>query len=283
MTGRSLELETLRQENGISGFLKRSESEYDTFGAGHAATAISAAYGMAAGRDIQGESFKVVAILGDGALTCGLAYEGLNNAGASDREIVVILNDNEMSIAPNVGARSKYLGPSSASAVQSPGARGLWSTMSRPLAGVATLVRNGRRASRTPDARRSLRGARLPVFRPLDGMTSSASRHADRRSRPSRSAWLHVITEKGRGFPGRAHQAKWHALPPGHDRRPGKQRQRRRQTRHIPRSSDGLTALASDASRRRRATAARTREPGPHLAKAHTIGSSTSGSPRAMR
>src|SRR5215213_7192038 len=109
LTGRNDQMETLRQERGISGFLKRSESEYDTFGAGHAATAISAALGMAAGRDVLGEDFKVVAVLGDGALTCGLAYEGLNNAGHSERDIVVVLNDNEMSIAPNVGAMSKYL------------------------------------------------------------------------------------------------------------------------------------------------------------------------------
>src|SRR5215468_311883 len=109
LTGRNQALETLRQEGGISGFLKRSESEYDAFGAGHAATAISAALGIAAGRDVRGEDFKVVAILGDGALTSGLAYEGLNNAGHSDRDIVVVLNDNEMSIAPNVGAMSKYL------------------------------------------------------------------------------------------------------------------------------------------------------------------------------
>ena len=84
LTGRNDRLETLRQENGLSGFLKRSESEYDVFGAGHAATAISAALGVAAGRDLRHESFKVVAVVGDGALTCGLAYEGLNNAGHSD-------------------------------------------------------------------------------------------------------------------------------------------------------------------------------------------------------
>src|SRR5207253_2116811 len=94
---------------GVSGFLKRSESEYDAFGAGHAATAISAALGMAAGRDLKGEKFDVIAVLGDGALTSGLAYEGLNNAGHSDRDLIVVLNDNEMSIAPNVGAMSKYL------------------------------------------------------------------------------------------------------------------------------------------------------------------------------
>src|SRR3954463_506798 len=102
LTGRNSRMETLRQEGGVSGFLKRSESEYDAFGAGHAATAISAALGMAAGRDLQGEKFKGAAILGDGALSSGLAYEGLNNAGHSDRDIVVVLNDNEMSIAPAV-------------------------------------------------------------------------------------------------------------------------------------------------------------------------------------
>src|SRR3954463_3113443 len=109
LTGRNARMETLRQEEGLSGFLKRSESEYDAFGAGHAATAISAALGMAAGRDLIGDNYEVVAILGDGALTSGLAYEGLNNAGHSDRDMVVVLNDNEMSIAPNVGAMSKYL------------------------------------------------------------------------------------------------------------------------------------------------------------------------------
>src|SRR3954469_15629357 len=104
LTGRNAELESLRQEQGLSGFLKRTESEYDAFGAGHAATSISAALGIAAGRDLVGEEYEVVAILGDGALTSGLAYEGLNNAGHSDRDMIVVLNDNEMSIAPNVGA-----------------------------------------------------------------------------------------------------------------------------------------------------------------------------------
>src|SRR5512140_3566604 len=108
LTGRNSDMETLRQEHGISGFLKRSESEYDAFGAGHAATSISAALGIAAGRDLMHQDFKVVAIIGDGSLGSGLAYEGLNNAGAAERDIVVVLNDNEMSIAPNVGAMSKY-------------------------------------------------------------------------------------------------------------------------------------------------------------------------------
>src|SRR6202022_2996765 len=85
LTGRAPRIETLPQAGGLSGFLKRAESEYDSFGAGHAGTAISAGYGMAVARDLNRQQFKVVSVLGDGALTCGLAYEGLNNAGASDR------------------------------------------------------------------------------------------------------------------------------------------------------------------------------------------------------
>src|ERR1044071_8251135 len=83
LTGRNAQMETLRQEGGISGFLKRTESEYDAFGAGHAATSISAGLGLAAARDLRGETHKVAAVIGDGALSCGLAYEGLNNAGHS--------------------------------------------------------------------------------------------------------------------------------------------------------------------------------------------------------
>jgi 1-deoxy-D-xylulose-5-phosphate synthase len=110
LTGRNDIFPTLRQQGGISGFLKRSESQHDHFGAGHAGTAVSAALGIATARDLQGGSNKVVAVLGDGALTCGLSYEGLNNAGHSDRDIIAILNDNGMSISPNVGAVSKMLG-----------------------------------------------------------------------------------------------------------------------------------------------------------------------------
>src|SRR5215208_381328 len=91
LTGRGGRMESLRQEGGVSGFLKRSESEYDAFGAGHAATAISAALGMAVGRDLNRDEYKVVAILGDGALTSGLSYEALNNAGHSERDLVVVL------------------------------------------------------------------------------------------------------------------------------------------------------------------------------------------------
>jgi len=110
LTGRNDPFPSLRQRDGISGFLKRSESEHDQFGAGHAGTAMSAALGMATARDLKHQSHKVVAVVGDGALTCGLSYEGMNNAGHSERDIILIVNDNGMSISPNVGAISKTLG-----------------------------------------------------------------------------------------------------------------------------------------------------------------------------
>ncbi|MCS7302401.1 MAG: 1-deoxy-D-xylulose-5-phosphate synthase [Bacteroidota bacterium] len=108
LTGRRDLLPTIRQLGGISGFLRRSESPYDVFGAGHASTSISAALGIAIARDLKGENFKVVAVIGDGAMTCGLAYEAMNNCGVQKRDIIVVLNDNNMSIAPNVWAVSNY-------------------------------------------------------------------------------------------------------------------------------------------------------------------------------
>jgi len=109
LTGRKDRFHTLRQYGGISGFPRIDESEFDTFGVGHASTAISAALGMAAARDLKGEDNKVIAVVGDGALTGGIAFEGLNNAGGSKKNFIVILNDNNMSISPNVGALSRYL------------------------------------------------------------------------------------------------------------------------------------------------------------------------------
>src|SRR6059036_2308476 len=110
LTGRNAQFPTLRQPGGLSGFLRRTESPHDHFGAGHAGTGLSAALGMATARDLKGEDFKVVAVVGDGALTCGLPYDAMNNAGHSGRDLIMVLNDNGMSIAPNVGAINKYLG-----------------------------------------------------------------------------------------------------------------------------------------------------------------------------
>ena len=109
LTGRRDRIRTLRQPDGLSGFCKRAESEYDTFGAGHSSTSISAGLGMAVARDLAGESNNVVAVIGDGAMSAGMAYEAMNNAGAMDSRLIVILNDNDMSIAPPVGAMSAHL------------------------------------------------------------------------------------------------------------------------------------------------------------------------------
>jgi 1-deoxy-D-xylulose-5-phosphate synthase len=229
LTGRADRMGTLRQEGGLSGFLKRSESPYDAFGAGHAATSISAAYGMAVARDMNGDDFKVVAIIGDGSLGSGLAYEGLNNAGASHRDMIVVLNDNEMSIAPNVGAMHKYL-----TSVQRN------SLYNRVRTKIGDLARQA--PAPFKDAERllhrweeSLKAFLTPgvlfeelgfrYFGPIDGHDIEQMTETFRAVRAMHGTILvHVITQKGRGFPAGEHGEKWHALPPGHDPATGKLR-----------------------------------------------------------
>ena len=227
LTGRNAGLETLRQENGVSGFLKRSESEYDTFGAGHAATAISAGLGMAAARDINGEKdLKVVAVLGDGALSCGLAYEGLNNAGHSDRDFIVVLNDNEMSIAPNVGAMHKYLTSIQRNPLYNR-VRSKIGDLVDNAGPVGTLVRKWEESMKsflTPGVLFEELGFRY--FGPIDGHDIAALIDTFTAVREMGGPRLvHVITQKGKGFPAGEHVTgeKWHALPPGHDPSTGKQ------------------------------------------------------------
>ncbi|MEQ8370734.1 MAG: 1-deoxy-D-xylulose-5-phosphate synthase N-terminal domain-containing protein, partial [Alphaproteobacteria bacterium] len=109
LTGRRDRIRTLRKGGGLSGFTRRSESAYDPFGAAHSSTSISAGLGMAVARDLKGDRRNVVCVIGDGAMSAGMAYEAMNNAGSSDSRLIVILNDNDMSIAPPVGAMSAYL------------------------------------------------------------------------------------------------------------------------------------------------------------------------------
>ncbi len=228
LTGRKGRFETLRQEHGISGFLKRDESEYDAFGAGHAATAISAALGMAAARDIKGENFRVAAVVGDGALTSGLSYEGLNNAGASDRDFIVVLNDNEMSIAPNVGAISRYL----TSIQRNPIYNRVRGTMGKvmdelpsPLSGIGSVVRKweeGMKSFLTPGVLFEELGFRY--FGPIDGHDIDGLIDTLKAVEGMRTPRLvHVVTQKGKGFPAGDNREKWHALPAGHDPATGKQ------------------------------------------------------------
>src|SRR6266513_5828127 len=230
LTGRAERLETLRQENGLSGFLRRAESEYDTFGAGHAATAISAGLGMATGRDLNHETFRVVAVLGDGALTCGLAYEGLNNAGASGRDFIVVLNDNEMSIAPNVGAMSKYLTSIQRNPLYNRVRSAIGSVIDAapgPLSGVGTVGRKWEESVKTfftPGVLFEELGFRY--FGPIDGHDIDALMDTFGAVRDmSGPRLIHCITQKGKGVPAGEHVEKWHALPPGPEPETRKQRQ----------------------------------------------------------
>ncbi len=230
LTGRRDRMGSLRQEGGLSGFLKRSESEYDAFGAGHAATSISAALGIATGRDLNNDDFKVVAIIGDGSLGSGLAYEGLNNAGASDRDIVVVLNDNEMSIAPNVGAMHRYL----TSVQRNPLYNRVRSSLGQifeqhdkgkgPIHDIGAIVKRWEesvKAFLTPGVLFEELGFRY--FGPIDGHDIDGMIETFKAVRTFKGPRLvHVITQKGRGFPAGEHGEKWHALPPGHDPATGK-------------------------------------------------------------
>src|SRR6266480_417812 len=252
LTGRAARFETLRQEDGLSGFLKRAESEYDTFGAGHAGTAISAGYGMAVARDLNGQDYKVVSILGDGALTCGLAYEGLNNAGASERDFIVILNDNEMSIAPNVGAISKYLTSIQRNPLYNRLRSAIGSVVDAapgPLAGVGTLVRKWEESVKsflTPGVLFEELGFRY--FGPIDGHDINTLMDTFAAVKEMKGPRLiHCITQKGKGFPAGEHTEKWHALPPGHDPTTGKQRKvSAANTAYTAAFGQGLVELAKE-------------------------------------
>ncbi|MGQ0702460.1 MAG: 1-deoxy-D-xylulose-5-phosphate synthase [Gemmatimonadales bacterium] len=219
LTGRNAAFDTLRQSGGISGFLRRSESPHDQFGAGHAGTAMSAALGMATARDLKGEQHKVVAVVGDGALTCGLSYEGMNNAGHSDRDIILIVNDNGMSISPNVGAISKTLGR----IVASPFTQRMrehikhWTLKAGHVfgEGVVEFAKNLEESAKnlfSPGMFFEELGFRY--FGPIDGHNVQKLCDTLRfvRGLPGPRV-VHVRTEKGKGFAhAEANREKWHGL-----------------------------------------------------------------------
>jgi 1-deoxy-D-xylulose-5-phosphate synthase len=216
LTGRRDLLRTIKQHNGLAPFPTRSESEYDTFGVGHSSTSISAALGMAIGAAARGERRRVVAIIGDGAMTAGMAFEALNHAGSLDVDLLVVLNDNDMSISNNVGALSNYF--------------------ARLLSGklYASLREGGKKVLRQMPtvwelARRSeehMKGMVLPgtVFEemgmnyigPIDGHDLSALLATLENMRDLRGPQLlHVVTRKGKGYaPAEADPIKWHGPGP---------------------------------------------------------------------
>jgi 1-deoxy-D-xylulose-5-phosphate synthase len=219
LTGRNELFPTLRQPEGISGFLKRSESEHDQFGAGHAGTAMSAALGMATARDLKDEAHKVVAVVGDGALTCGLSYEGMNNAGHSERDIILIVNDNGMSISPNVGAISKTLGRIVADP-RTNRVRELIKGLTMKLGGVfgegvVDFARNVEESVKnlfSPGMFFEELGFRY--FGPIDGHDLAKLCDTLRFVRGMEGPRvIHVMTQKGKGFSfAESNQEKWHGL-----------------------------------------------------------------------
>src|SRR5213082_3191276 len=208
LTGRNDRLPTLRQPGGLSGFLRRDESPHDPFGAGHAGTGLSAAFGIATARDLKGEHFKVVAVVGDGALTCGLPYEAMNNAGHSGRDIIMILNDNGMSIAPNVGAINKYLG----SIIASPITVRIRERMKGLISSVSHVVGGQKLVDFAKTMEESIKNFWSPgmlfeelgfrYFGPIDGHNIPQLVQAFEIVKTLRGPRVvHVITEKGKGFP----------------------------------------------------------------------------------
>ncbi len=205
ITGRREAFHKIRQEGGISGFPKPSESVYDAYGVGHASTSISAAFGMACARDLAGETYRVVAVVGDGALTGGLAYEGLNNAGASGKDLIVILNDNSMSISHNVGAMSKYLTNIISNPIYNKIKSEIWDftgkfeKMGPRIRGTARRIEESLKAFVMPGILFERLGFRY--FGPIDGHNIAELLRTLTEVRDLHGPiLLHVATKKGKGF-----------------------------------------------------------------------------------
>ncbi len=203
LTGRRDRIRTLRQGGGLSGFTKRSESQYDPFGAAHAGTSISAALGFAASRDLQGRDNKVVAVIGDGSISAGMAYEAMNNAAHTTRQLMVVLNDNDMSIAPPVGGMSAYM----ARLVSGGGYQAL-RKLGKSVAGV--LPRPLENAARKAEeyARGMVTGGTFfeelgfYYVGPIDGHDMEALHGVLRNASEitDRPVLVHVVTQKGKGY-----------------------------------------------------------------------------------
>ncbi|MEW5965188.1 MAG: 1-deoxy-D-xylulose-5-phosphate synthase [Pseudomonadota bacterium] len=216
VTGRRDRIRTLRQPGGLSGFTRREESAYDPFGAGHSSTSISAGLGMAVARDLTGGNNNVIAVIGDGAMSAGMAYEALNNAGARDERLIVVLNDNDMSIAPPTGALSAYL-----ARITSSGTYLYWRDVAKQLA--KRLPKSWeRRAARVEEYTRHLwqGGAWFEELGfyyvgPIDGHDFNHLLPVLKNVRDARQGpiLVHVVTQKGKGYaPAEASDDKYHGV-----------------------------------------------------------------------
>ncbi|NLA46512.1 MAG: 1-deoxy-D-xylulose-5-phosphate synthase, partial [Firmicutes bacterium] len=205
LTGRWDRFPTLRRYRGLSGFPKPAESEHDPFGTGHSSTSISAALGLALARDFYGGNYKVIAVIGDGAFTGGMAYEALNHAGHVKTDLIVILNDNKMSISSNVGAMSDYLGRIRSDPKYSRLKAEFEQMLNRvPLVGKkmvesAERLRGGLKYLITPGMIFEELG--LTYFGPVDGHNIAALKRTLRQAaRMKGPVLVHVLTEKGKGY-----------------------------------------------------------------------------------
>jgi 1-deoxy-D-xylulose-5-phosphate synthase len=219
LTGRKDRFDTLRQKGGLCGFVKRGESTHDVWEAGHSSTSLSAAMGMALARDMKGESNKVIAIIGDGALTGGMALEALNHIGHEKRNLMVVLNDNEMSIAPNVGAIHNYLGKVRSEKIYRKAKDELdWLLRKVPAIG-GKLART---AERVKDSLKYLVAPEgmlfeefgLKYFGPVDGHDISKLMETFKQAESVEGPVLvHVLTVKGKGYiPAEEDSHKWHGI-----------------------------------------------------------------------
>jgi 1-deoxy-D-xylulose-5-phosphate synthase len=217
LTGRRDRIRTLRQEGGLSGFTKRSESEYDPFGAAHSSTSISAALGFTVGRDLGMPTGDAIAVIGDGSISAGMAYEAMNNAGSEGRRLFVILNDNEMSIAPPVGAMSKYLSGLYASPLGDlhKMAEGFESVLPGPIRDHARRARQLVTGVQSGNAGTLFESLGFSYIGPIDGHDMSQLLPVLRaaKTRATGPVLIHVCTKKGKGYaPAEQSADKYHGV-----------------------------------------------------------------------
>jgi len=218
LTGRRDQFVTNRKYKGLSGFPKRSESEYDTFGVGHSSTSISAALGMAMAAKYKGENRKSIAVIGDGSMTAGMAFKAMNHAGVADSDVLIILNDNCMSIDPNVGALKEYLTDIATSPTYNKVRDEIWNLLGKMPVGKSTSrsLASKLEASVKGMVSKSsnlFEALQLRYFGPIDGhnITNLVDTLKDLRDIPGPKL-LHVITTKGKGYElAEKDQTKWHA------------------------------------------------------------------------
>ncbi len=228
LTGRRKEFQTNRKYKGLSGFPKRSESEYDAFGVGHSSTSISAGLGMAIARDLDKTNRKIISVIGDGAMTGGMAFEAMNNAGALNSDILVVLNDNNMSIDPNVGALKEYLAEITTTKTYNKLRDEIYDLLGHlkgageKMRKIASKLERAATAAITPGALFQALG--FKYYGPVDGHNVDALRRQLEDLRTvSGPKLLHIVTVKGKGFaPAEREQTKWHASSSPFDKITGK-------------------------------------------------------------